>query len=199
MTAKRTLDGQTVTVAVLAVESGGLSWQEPGVKQPIEIKEGQAVIGVDVIASKQINYRMVEVKADDMATALVAEGKVDLYGILFDIDKAASSYQLVIRRDALLIVKPETVLRWHRAGWRAYWRGPSRRKGIGGRHPIPAEVRALIRRMASENHLWGQRRIQAELLRLGLKLLSSFCRNEVSDQCLTASGRARLRMKVARS
>src|SRR5262249_2398685 len=84
---KKTVDGQTVSVAVLAVESAGLSWQEPSLKQPIEIKPGQAVIGVDVSTGKQINYRQVEVKADDMAKALAADGKLDLYGILFDIDK----------------------------------------------------------------------------------------------------------------
>jgi OmpA-OmpF porin, OOP family len=86
-TGKKTVDGLTVSVAVLAVESGGLDWQEPSIKQPITIQPGQAVIGVDVITGKQINYRMVEVKADDMAKALAADGKLDLYGILFDIDK----------------------------------------------------------------------------------------------------------------
>lgn len=86
-TGKKTVDGQTVTVAVLAVESGGLAWQEPSLKQPIDIKPVQAVIGVDVITAKQISYRMVEVKADDMAKAIAADGKLDLYGILFDIDK----------------------------------------------------------------------------------------------------------------
>jgi transposase InsO family protein len=73
-------------------------------------------------------------------------------------------------RDALLIVQPETVLRWHREGWRAYWRWRSRPRRIGGREPVSAEVRALIRRMASENRFWGQRRIQAELVRLGFKV-----------------------------
>jgi hypothetical protein len=73
-------------------------------------------------------------------------------------------------RDALLIEQPETVLRWHREGWRAYWRWRSRPRRIGGREPISAEVRALIRRMASENRFWGQRRIQAELVRLGFKV-----------------------------
>ncbi len=68
---------------------------------------------------------------------------------------------------SLLIVKPETVLGWHRKGWRTYWRWRSRPRGIGGRRRIPLELRALIRRMASENRLWGQRRIQAELARLG--------------------------------
>ncbi|MFB9265054.1 OmpA family protein [Bradyrhizobium erythrophlei] len=87
MTARRMRDGQTITVAVHVADSSGLSWSEPALKQPIEIKPGQPVAGVDVIASKQIVYRMVEVKADDMAKALVDPGKVDIYGIYFDIDK----------------------------------------------------------------------------------------------------------------
>jgi len=63
-------------------------------------------------------------------------------------------------RASLLVVKPETVLRWHRNGWRAYWRRRSCRRG---RRPIRPERRTLIRRMTVENQLWGQRRIQAEL------------------------------------
>jgi len=73
-------------------------------------------------------------------------------------------------RTSLLIVKPETVLRWHRQGWRTYWRRRSRRTGRPGRRPIAPELRALIRRMTMENRLWGQRRIQAELARLGFKV-----------------------------
>ncbi len=73
-------------------------------------------------------------------------------------------------RETLLVVKPETVLGWHRKGWRTYWRWRSRSRGIGGRRRIPLELRALIRRMASENPLWGQRRIQAELARLGFNV-----------------------------
>jgi hypothetical protein len=73
-------------------------------------------------------------------------------------------------RGSLLIVKPETVLRWHRRGWKAYWRWRSSRTGKAGRHPIAPELRALIRHMAAENRLWGQRRIQAELARLGFQV-----------------------------
>ena len=51
-------------------------------------------------------------------------------------------------REVLLIVQPETVTRWHREGRRAYWRWRSRHRGTGGRHPISAELRSLIRRMA---------------------------------------------------
>jgi hypothetical protein len=71
---------------------------------------------------------------------------------------------------SLLIVKPETVLRWHRQGWRSYWRRRSSRRGKTGRRPISPELRTLIRRMSMENRLWGQRRIQAELARLGFKV-----------------------------
>ncbi len=69
-------------------------------------------------------------------------------------------------KQALIIVKPEAVLRWHARGWRAYWRWKSRAR-IPGRRRIPLELRALIRRMAQENPLWGQVRIMAELLKLG--------------------------------
>ncbi len=53
-------------------------------------------------------------------------------------------------RETLIIVQPETVLGWHRRGWKAYWRWRSRRSG-GGRRRIAPELRALIRRMAGEN------------------------------------------------
>ncbi len=70
-------------------------------------------------------------------------------------------------RDALLVVQPETVLRWHRKGWRAYWRWRSQGRKGGGRPRILRELRELIRRTARENPLWVQQRIQAELAQLG--------------------------------
>ncbi len=73
-------------------------------------------------------------------------------------------------QDALIVVQRQTVLRWHRQGWKAYWRWRSRRWRGRGRPRIPREVRALIRRITSENSLWGQRRIQAELARLGFRV-----------------------------
>ena len=73
-------------------------------------------------------------------------------------------------RHPLLMVKPETVLGWQRAGWRAYWRWRSSHETRGGRPAIPVELQALIARMAAENHLWGQKRIQAELARLGFQV-----------------------------
>jgi hypothetical protein len=59
--------------------------------------------------------------------------------------------------DAIIIVKPETLLRWHRRGFRAYWRWKSWRRG--GRPRIDRELRALIRRMSKENPTWGAPRI----------------------------------------
>jgi hypothetical protein len=58
-------------------------------------------------------------------------------------------------RETLLIVQPETVLRWHRKGWKTYWRWLSRRRQRGGRRRVSLDLRELIRRMARENRLWG--------------------------------------------
>jgi transposase InsO family protein len=69
-------------------------------------------------------------------------------------------------RECLMIVQPETVLRWHRSGWRAYWRWKCA-GGNPGRERVPIEVRELIRRMAKDNPLWGAMRILGELLKLG--------------------------------
>ena len=68
-------------------------------------------------------------------------------------------------RSCLMIVKPETVIGWHRQGFRLYWRWKSRKKP--GRPKTEAEVRQLIRRMSLENPLWGAPRIQSELALLG--------------------------------
>src|ERR1700737_687255 len=65
----------------------------------------------------------------------------------------------------LVIIRPETLLRWHRAGFRRYWRWKSCRRG--GRPQIETELRALIRQMSTENFLWGAPRIHGELLKLG--------------------------------
>ena len=68
--------------------------------------------------------------------------------------------------DALKILKPQTVIRWHRAGFRTYWRWKSR--GHGGRPKAPADIRQLIRDMSIANPLWGAPRIHGELLKLGI-------------------------------
>jgi hypothetical protein len=70
-------------------------------------------------------------------------------------------------RSALLGVRPETLIGWHRGGYRLWWQ----RKSRDGRPPIPQELRELIRRMARENPAWGQERIANELLlKLGLRV-----------------------------
>jgi transposase InsO family protein len=68
--------------------------------------------------------------------------------------------------NAVAIIKPETVIKWHRAGFRSYWRWKSRRRG--GRPTVPPGIRKLIREMSIANPLWGAPRIHGELLKLGI-------------------------------
>ncbi|MBD3220316.1 DDE-type integrase/transposase/recombinase [bacterium] len=68
-------------------------------------------------------------------------------------------------RDHLTIVQPDTVVRWHRTGWRLFWRLNSR--GRRGRPRVPAELRTLIRRISLENSLWGAPQIHGQLVKLG--------------------------------
>jgi transposase InsO family protein len=88
-------------------------------------------------------------------------------------------------RSAVFIVQPATVLRWHRNGFRRYWRWKSRNRG--GRPRIPTEVRQLIRQMHHENPLWGAPRIHGELLMLGIEIAES----TVSNYLATLPGRRR--------
>jgi transposase InsO family protein len=71
----------------------------------------------------------------------------------------------------LTIIQPETLVRWHRAGFRSYWRWKSRLRG--GRPQIGSDLRALIRRMSIDNPLWGAPRIHGELLKLGFDVAQS--------------------------
>jgi hypothetical protein len=71
----------------------------------------------------------------------------------------------------LTIIRPETLVRWHRAGFRCYWRWKSRQRG--GRPQIDTELRVLVRRMSLENPLWGAPRIHGELLKLGFEIAQS--------------------------
>jgi putative transposase len=65
-----------------------------------------------------------------------------------------------------VIVKPDTVVAWHRQAFRVFWTWNRRRRN--SRPPVPADVRALIRTMSRENPLWGAPRVHGELLKLGL-------------------------------
>jgi hypothetical protein len=82
---------------------------------------------------------------------------------------------------AITIVRPETLVRWHRAGFRRYWRWKSR--SLGGRPKIDADMRALIRRISAENPLWGAPRIHGELLKLGFEVSQSSVANGMDRPC----------------
>jgi transposase InsO family protein len=71
----------------------------------------------------------------------------------------------------LTIVRPETLVRWHRAGFRSYWRWKS--CSLGGRPRIDSDLRALIKKMSMENPLWGAPRIHGEVLKLGFEIAQS--------------------------
>jgi len=75
-------------------------------------------------------------------------------------------YRLWHCLDAMVLVKPATVVQWHRQGFRLFWRWRSR----SGRPSVDREIRALIRQMSSANPLWGAPRIHGELLRLGIEM-----------------------------
>jgi hypothetical protein len=69
------------------------------------------------------------------------------------------------------VVQPDTIVRWHRAGFSAYWRWKS--QGRAGRRRIQRELRDLIRRMCKENPFWGAPRIHGELLKFGFEIAAS--------------------------
>jgi hypothetical protein len=70
--------------------------------------------------------------------------------------------------DASIVFKPETLLRWHRTGFRPFWRWKSRR--LAGRPAVSADIRSLVRRISRDNPLWGAPRIHGELLKLGIDI-----------------------------
>ena len=82
---------------------------------------------------------------------------------------------------AITIIRPETLVRWHRAGFRRYWRWKSRSQG--GRPQIDAELRALIQQMSLNNPLWGAPRIHGELLKLGFELAQSSVAKYMVKRC----------------
>ena len=73
--------------------------------------------------------------------------------------------------DASIVFKPETLLRWHRTGFRLFWRWKSRRRA--GRPAVSADIRGLVRRISRENPLWGAPRIHGELIKLGIEIAQS--------------------------
>ena len=81
----------------------------------------------------------------------------------------------------ILIVKPDTVIRWHRAGFRLFWKMKSSR--LAGRPKVPAEIRELIREMSIDNPLWGAPRIHGELLKLGIHVSQSTVAKYMVRRC----------------
>ena len=92
-------------------------------------------------------------------------------------------------RDALIVVQPKTLIRWHRAGFRLLWHWKSK----PGRPPIPAELRRLIREMSRDNSLWGEERIANELLvKLGIRVsprtVRKYMRSQAADLAAISAG-----------
>jgi transposase InsO family protein len=83
--------------------------------------------------------------------------------------------------EVITILRPETLVRWHRDGFRRYWRWKSRSRG--GRPQIETELRALIRQMSVENLLWGAPRIHGELLKLGFAIAQSSVAKYMVKRC----------------
>lgn len=84
-------------------------------------------------------------------------------------------------RANLHVMNPDTVVRWHRKGFRLYWRWKSRRRRVG-RPPIDVEIRKLIRQMVAENVGWGAPRIHGELLKLGIQISQATVSNYMQSQ-----------------
>src|SRR5271170_1193906 len=126
---------------------------------------------IDLVALTALGFRQRRASA---AEILVLRRQLALYaerGIKPRPVDAATRISLALLsrffnwQDALVVVRPETMIRWHRAGWKLFWRLKSR----PGRPPIPQQIQALIRRMANENPSWGEERIANELLlKLGI-------------------------------
>lgn len=90
-------------------------------------------------------------------------------------------------RSALVIVQPATLIRWHRKGFRLFWRWKSK----PGRPALPRDLQALIRRMAEDNPTWGQERIANELLlKLGLRVSPRTVRKYMSSHCVGSPGKS---------
>jgi hypothetical protein len=83
--------------------------------------------------------------------------------------------------EVFTVIRPESLVRWHRAGFRCYWRWKSRPRG--GRPLIAADLRTLIRRMSVENPLWGAPRIHGELLKLGFEVAQSSVAKYMVKRC----------------
>ena len=82
-------------------------------------------------------------------------------------------------KEKLFIVKPDTVIKWHRSAFKFYWRWKSKPKG--GRPKVSREVIALIKQMSNENPKWGAPRIHGELMKLGFNIRNKFDAGRISS------------------
>jgi hypothetical protein len=98
--------------------------------------------------------------------------------------------------DVVAIVRPETIIRWHRAGFGAYWRWRSRSRV--GRPKVSAELRTLIGEMSRANALWGAPRIHGELLKLGFEVAQSTVARYMYRHAATVSGLANVSQQSSR-
>jgi len=89
-------------------------------------------------------------------------------------------------KDALLIVKPETVIKWHRQGFKMYWRWKSRH--AAGRPQISQEQINLIKRIADENPLWGAPHVHGEMLKLGYDISEATVQRYMPKKTRRANG-----------
>ena len=85
-------------------------------------------------------------------------------------------------RTALVIVKPDTVIRWHKKGFKLFWRFKSRQRRLG-RPPLESKTTKLIEDMAKANPLWGAPRIHGELIRLGINYVSERTLSNIIKKC----------------
>ena len=86
-------------------------------------------------------------------------------------------------RKPLVLVTPRSVVNWHRAGFRLYWKWISRFRRVGERKRVSKEVRALIFQMVAENPTWGAPRIHGELQKLGFEVLAGSLARWVATSC----------------
>jgi putative transposase len=86
-------------------------------------------------------------------------------------------------KEALIIVQPDTVLRWHRELFRRFWKRKSKTLPKQGRPPLTDDLVALIRRMAKENRTWGAERIRGELLKLSIRVSKSTIQKIMNSVC----------------
>ena len=97
----------------------------------------------------------------------------------------------------LTFIRPETLVRWHQAGFRSYWRWKSR--SLGGRPQIETDLRALIRRMSVENPLWGAPRIHGELLKLGFEVAQSSVAKYMVKRRANTSAEKHIATKISKA